>query len=87
MSVDNINNKLKLNKMNNSNKTWKQAFAEVTAMHQRGLHVQAVNLMEKLDNKYNRDTLISLDEYLFKYGSTLQPSEFDKIVKILKEIK
>tara|TARA_Y100000310_G_scaffold295938_1_gene327750 strand:+ start:216 stop:482 length:267 start_codon:yes stop_codon:yes gene_type:complete len=80
-------NKLKLNKMKNSNKTWKQAFAEVTAMHQRGLHVQAVNLMEKLDNKYNRDTLISLDEYLFKYGSTLQPSEFDKIIKLLEEIK
>ncbi len=73
--------------MKNSNKTWKQAFAEVTAMHQRGLHVQAVNLMEKLDNKYNRDTLISLDEYLFKYGSTLQPSEFDKIIKLLEEIK
>jgi hypothetical protein len=73
--------------MNNSNKTWKQAFAEVNAMHQKGLHIQAVNLMEKLDNKYNRDTLMSLDEYLFEYGSTLQPSEFDKVIKILEEIK
>ncbi len=71
--------------MNNSNKTWKQAFAEVNAMHQRGLHIQAVNLMEKLDTNYNRNTTMSLDEYLFEYGSTLQPSEFDEVVKLLEE--
>jgi hypothetical protein len=71
--------------MNNSNKTWKQAFAEVNAMHNRGLQIQATNLMKKLDTNYNRNTTISLDEYLFKYGSTLQPSEFDELINLLKQ--
>jgi len=71
--------------MNNSNKTWKQAFAEVNAMHNRGLHIQANNLMKKLNTNYNRNTTISLDEYLFKYGSTLQPSEFDELINLLKQ--
>jgi hypothetical protein len=71
--------------MNNSNKTWKQAFAEVEEMYQEGLHKQAILLMEKLDCKYNRNTIISLDEYLLEYGSTLQPSEFDEVVNLLKQ--
>ena len=71
--------------MNNSNKTWKQAFAEVNAMHNRGLQIQANNLMKKLNTNYNRNTKISLDKYLFKYGSTLQPNEFDELINLLKQ--
>ena len=37
--------------MNNSNKTWKQAFAEVNAMHLRSLKRQEEILMIKLMNQ------------------------------------
>ena len=35
--------------MNNSNKTWKQAFAEVNAMHLKGLKKQKEILINKKD--------------------------------------
>ena len=41
--------------MNNSNKTWKQAFAEVNAMHLRSLKRQEEILMIKLMNRNNID--------------------------------
>tara|TARA_R100001244_G_scaffold122224_1_gene91867 strand:- start:22 stop:285 length:264 start_codon:yes stop_codon:yes gene_type:complete len=49
--------------MNQSNKTWKQAFAEVNAMHLKGLKRQEELLIEKVIQKYG------------KFGIT--PIEFD----------
>ena len=36
--------------MKNSNKTWKQAFSEVEAMHREGLKIQLKNLINYLEN-------------------------------------
>ena len=40
--------------MNNSNKTWKQAFAEVNAMHLKALKRQEELLIEKVIEKYGK---------------------------------
>jgi len=47
---------------------------------------EATDLMVDLDEKYNRETVLSLDEYLYKYGSTLEPKEFDEIIKLLERL-
>ena len=54
--------------MNNSNKTWKQAFAEVNAMHLRSLKRQEEILMIKLMNQEGSNLFLS---YLnFDYNGT-----------------
>ena len=40
--------------MKNSNKTWKQAFAEVNAMHLKALKRQEELLIEKVIEKYGK---------------------------------
>ena len=45
---------------------------------------KATDLMVDLDEKYNRETRLSLDEYLYEWGSTLEPKEFDEIIKLLE---
>tara|TARA_R110000824_G_scaffold124385_1_gene282833 strand:- start:360 stop:548 length:189 start_codon:yes stop_codon:yes gene_type:complete len=47
---------------------------------------EATDLMVDLDEKYNRETRLSLDEYLYKWGSTLEPKEFDEIIKLLERL-
>ncbi len=46
------------------------------------LHVEAVELMKKLDKKYNRETIMSLDEYFCEYEFT--DEEYDEIYSLLK---
>ena len=54
--------------MNNSNKTWKQAFAEVNAMHLESLKKQEEILMIKLMNQEGSNLFLS---YLnFDYNGT-----------------
>ena len=54
--------------MNNSNKTWKQAFAEVNAMHLKALKKQEEILMIKLMNQEGSNLFLS---YLnFDYNGT-----------------
>ena len=54
--------------MNNSNKTWKQAFAEVNAMHKKALKKQEEILMIKLMNQEGSNLFLS---YLnFDYNGT-----------------
>ena len=43
-------------------------------------------LMGNLNLKYQRSSEVTLDKYLFTYGSTLEPSEFDEVVYLLVEI-
>ena len=45
--------------MNNSNKTWKQAFAEVNAMHLKGLKRQEEILIDKLMNQEGSNLFLS----------------------------
>ncbi len=46
------------------------------------LHIEAVELMKKLDKKYNRETIMSLDEYFCEYEFT--DEESDEIYSLLK---
>ncbi len=46
------------------------------------LHLEAIELMIKLDKKYNRKTLMSLDEYFCEYEFT--DEESDEIYSLLK---
>ena len=43
-------------------------------------------MMVDLDIKYNRDTFISLDEYLSKYRRSLSHIEVIEIEKLLEQI-
>jgi len=47
------------------------------------MHELAINLMEQLDEKYNMENLISLDEYLAEYYDLLTSNEIYKINTIL----
>ena len=47
---------------------------------------EATDLMIDLDEKYKRETRLSLDEYLYEYGSSLKPEEFDEIIKLLEDL-
>jgi len=53
--------------MNNSNKTWKQAFAEVNAMHLKALKRQEELLIEKVIEKYGKIGVTPLE---FDYDHT-----------------
>ena len=46
----------------------------------------AIELMEKLDNKYNMINVISLDEYVYEYYNLLTENEKTKCFEII-EIK
>ena len=47
------------------------------------LHQQARDLMAELDVKYNRNTCLSLDEYLIEYRNNFTQKEVDKIEDLL----
>lgn len=47
---------------------------------------EATDLMIDLDEKYKRETRLSLDEYLYEYGSSLKTEEYDEIIKLLKDL-
>lgn len=47
---------------------------------------EATDLMVDLDEKYSRETRLSLDEYLYEWGSTLEPKEFDEIITLLERL-
>ena len=46
----------------------------------------AIELMEKLDKKYNMSNVISLDEYVYEYYNVLTANEKTKCFEII-EIK
>ncbi len=52
--------------MNNSNKTWKQAFAEVNAMHLKGLKRQEEILIGKLMNQEGSNLFLSCLNFDFE---------------------
>jgi len=43
-----------------------------------------LELMEKLDNKYNMNNVLSLDEYLYEYYNVLTNNEINEINQLLK---
>ena len=49
------------------------------------LHIQAFELMVKLDEKYKMDNLLSLDEYLFEYCDLLTNDEQLEISNLINK--
>ena len=47
------------------------------------MHELAIELMEKLDNKYNMSNVLSLDEYLCEYLFILTIDEINECKNIL----
>ena len=48
------------------------------------MHELAIELMEKLDNKYNTSNVLSLDEYLYEYYNVLSNNEINAINNLLE---
>ena len=48
------------------------------------MHEIAIEIMEKLDNKYNMNNMLSLDEYLYEYYNVLNNNEINTITKLLQ---
>ena len=48
------------------------------------MHELAIELMEKLDNKYNMSNVLSLDEYLYEYYNVLSNNEINQINQLLQ---
>jgi len=48
------------------------------------MHELAIELMEKLDNKYNMNNALSLDEYICEYYNILSNNEINQINKLLE---
>ena len=46
----------------------------------------AIELMEKLDNKYNMTNVISLDEYVYEYYNVLTTNEKVECFEIIEMI-
>ena len=51
------------------------------------LHEKAIDLMNKLDEKYQMDNTLSLDEYLWEYRYKLNTEEIDKCVDLIDKFK
>ena len=47
------------------------------------LHKKAVDLMIKLDEKYQMDNTLSLDEYLYEYIDSLTDQEIKEIKELI----
>ena len=48
------------------------------------MHELAIELMNKLDNKYNMCNVLSLDEYLCEYYNVLSNNEINEINELLE---
>ena len=52
----------------------------------KDLHEQAIELMEKLDEKYQlKDEKLSLDEYLYEYVNSLNEDEIKEINNLINK--
>jgi len=48
------------------------------------MHELAIELMNKLDNKYNMNNMLSLDEYLCEYYNIFNNNEINQINNLLE---
>ncbi len=49
------------------------------------LHIQAIELMNNLDEKYEMDNLLSLDEYLIEYRNKFNNEEIKEINNLINK--
>ena len=61
-------------------------YQEVEMYREYQLHEKAIELMEKLDNKYNMTNVISLDEYVYEYYNVLTTNEKVECFEIIEMI-
>ena len=54
-------------------------------MVKENLHTKALELMEKLDSKYNMINELSLDEYLYEYRIILNSNDINEINKLINK--
>jgi hypothetical protein len=54
-------------------------------MVKENLHTKALELMEKLDSKYNMINELSLDEYLYEYRIILDSNDINEINKLINK--
>jgi len=54
-------------------------------MVREDLHTKALELMEKLDSKYNMINELSLDEYLYEYRIILDSNDINEINKLINK--
>ena len=48
------------------------------------MHELAIELMNKLDNKYNMNNMLSLDEYVAEYYNIFNNNEINQINNLLE---
>ena len=58
-------------------------YQEVEMYREYQLHEKAIELMEKLDNKYNRETAMSLDEYQLQFEFT--KDEYNEMTNLIEK--
>ena len=49
------------------------------------LHIQAIELMNKLNEKYKMNNLLSLDEYLIEYRNKFNNEEIKEINNLINK--
>jgi|TARA_R100000306_G_scaffold278_1_gene682 hypothetical protein len=54
-------------------------------MSEMNLHELAIDLMFELDEKYQMDNYLSLDEYLYEYINKLNKSEIKQITNLINK--
>ena len=54
-------------------------------MVRKDLHTEALELMEKLDSKYNMINELSLDEYFYEYRIILDSNDINEINKLINK--
>ena len=49
------------------------------------LHELAIEMMEKINEKYNMNNILSLDEYLYEYYNMLSNDERNEITNLINK--
>jgi hypothetical protein len=49
------------------------------------LHELAIEMMEKINEKYNMNNILSLDEYLYEYYNMLSNDERNEITNLISK--
>ena len=49
------------------------------------LHELAIEIMEKINEKYNMNNILSLDEYLYEYYNMLSNDERNEITNLINK--
>jgi len=54
-------------------------------MNENQLHIKSIELMNKLNEKYKMNNLLSLDEYLIEYRNKFNNEEINEITNLINK--